>query len=194
MNSAGLIELTAAAVAKVREFAAGHPDAAGKMLRVYVQGGSRAEYEYGFTFDVPHAGDEVLPQGAIEVIVDRLSLLYMEGSRIDFVEDVRGSGFVVDNPNLPPLLRDPVAARIHGILNDRINPGIAAHGGWVRLIDYDNGRVFLKLGGGCQGCGMADVTLRQGIERVLREEVPEIVDILDATDHAAGTNPYYAGA
>lgn len=188
------VVLSAAAVAKVKEFAAAHPEAAGKMLRVYVQGGGRVEYEYGFTFDAPHAGDEVLQQNDIQVVVDRLSLMYLDGSTIDFVEDLRGSGFVVDNPNLPPLLRDPVAARIHAILKDRINPGIAAHGGWVQLIDYEEGRVLLKLGGGCQGCGMADVTLRQGIERILREEVPEIVEILDTTDHASGTNPYYTGA
>jgi len=188
------VSVTDAAVEKVKSFADEHPEAAGKLLRIYVQGGSKAEFEYGFTFDEPHGADERLSQGGIELLVDRLSLLYMQGSTVDFVEDLRGSGFVVDNPNTPPLLRDPVAARIHQILQDRINPGIASHGGWVSLIDYDAGRVFLQLGGGCQGCGMADVTLRQGIERILRDEVPEIVEILDTTDHASGTNPYYSSA
>ena len=186
------VRLTDAAAEKVKAFADEHSEAAGKLLRIYVQGGSKAEFEYGFTFDEPHSGDERLSQVGVELLVDRLSLMYMQGSTVDFVEDLRGSGFVVDNPNSPPLLRDPVAARIHQILQDRINPGIASHGGWVSLIDYDDGRVFLQLGGGCQGCGMADVTLRQGIERILRDEVPEIVEILDTTDHASGTNPYYS--
>lgn len=187
-----LVRLTDVAVEKVKAFAEQNPEAQGKYLRIYVQGGSKAEYEYGFTFDEPHSGDEILPQDGLKLLVDRLSLVYMQGSTVDFVEDLRGSGFVVDNPNTPPLLQDPVAARIHSLLQDRINPGIASHGGWVNLIDYDAGRVFLQLGGGCQGCGMADVTLRQGIERILREEVPEIVEVLDTTDHASGTNPYYS--
>lgn len=188
------VRLTDKAVRKVREFAEAHPEAAGKHLRIYLQGGSRASWEYGFTFDTPHPGDEVLSQGGLELIVDRMSLLYMEGSEVDFVEDVRGSGFVVENPNLPPLLRDPIAARIQKVLEERINPGVASHGGQVSLIDYEDGRVYLKLGGGCQGCGMADVTLRQGIEVILKEEVPEVQEILDTTDHASGSNPYYSSA
>jgi Fe/S biogenesis protein NfuA len=186
------VRLTEIAVEKVSAFADQNPEAQGKHLRIYVQGGSKAEFEYGFTFDEPHSGDEILRQDGLDLLVDRFSLLYMQGSTVDFVEDLRGSGFVVDNPNTPPLLQDPVAARIHQVLRDRINPGIASHGGWVNLIDYDAGRVYLQLGGGCQGCGMADVTLRQGIERILRDEVPEIVEVLDTTDHASGTNPYYS--
>lgn len=186
--------LTDEAKAKVREFAEQHPEAQGKLLRIYIQGGSKSAYEYGFTFDEPHAGDEVLDQGELQLVVDRFSLQYMEGSTIDFVEDVRGSGFVVDNPNKPPLLQDPVAERIHELIESRINPGVASHGGHVSLIDYDEGRVYLELGGGCQGCGMADVTLRQGIETMLRQEIPEITEIVDTTDHASGTNPYYSSS
>lgn len=188
------VRLTAAAEDKVRTFASEHPEAAGKQLRIYIQGGGRAAWEYGFTFDDPQDTDEVLRQREIELLVDRLSLTYMEGSEVDFVEDVRGSGFVVENPNQPPLLQDPVAARIQEILEQRINPGVASHGGNVSLIDYDDGTVYLKLGGGCQGCGMVDVTLRQGIEVILKEEIPEVVEVLDTTDHAAGSNPYYSSA
>ena len=186
------VRLTPKAIEKVLAFAAEHPDAADKQLRIYIQGGSRAAYEYGFTFEVPHEGDEVLHLAEMDLIVDRYSLMYLEGSEVDFVEDIRGSGFVVDNPNLPPLLSDPVAARIQQILTERVNPGVASHGGSVSLVDYEDGRVFLKLGGGCQGCGMVDVTLRQGIEVLLKEEIPEIVEVLDTTDHASGSNPYYS--
>lgn len=188
------VTLTDEAIAKVLEFAAEHPEAQGKHLRIYIQGGSKADYEYGFTFDEPNPGDEILDQGELDLLVDRYSLQYIEGSTVDFVEDVRGSGFVVDNPNKPPLLRDPVAERIQQLIESRINPGVASHGGHVSLIDYDDGRVYLELGGGCQGCGMADVTLRQGIETMLRQEIPEITEIVDTTDHAAGTNPYYSAS
>lgn len=188
------VTLTDEAIAKVLEFAANHPEAQGKRLRIYIQGGSKAAYEYGFTFDEPNPGDEILDQGELDLVVDRYSLQYMRGSTVDFVEDVRGSGFVVDNPNKPPLLQDPVAERIHEVIEQRVNPGVASHGGHVSLIDYDDGRVYLELGGGCQGCGMADVTLRQGIETMLRQEIPEIREIVDTTDHAAGTNPYYSSS
>ena len=188
------VVLTQAAMAKVREFAGQHEEASGKRLRIYIQGGSKASFDYGFTFDDAHSGDALIPQEKLEVLVDRFSLAYMEGSRVDFVEDVRGAGFVVDNPNRPPLMHDPVAAQIQELLDQRINPGVASHGGNVSLIDYDNGRVYLKLGGGCQGCGMVDVTLRQGIEVLLKQEIPEIVEVLDTTDHAAGSNPYYSSA
>ncbi len=186
------VRLTDAAITKVTEFAAQHDEAAGKYLRIFIQGGSKAAYEYGFTFDERHGGDEVLSQGGVELLVDQFSLMYMQGSEVDFVDDVRGSGFVVDNPNLPPLMQDPVAAKVQQILEERINPGVASHGGWVSLIDYEDGRVYLKLGGGCQGCGMVDVTLKQGIERVLKDEIPDVLEVLDTTDHASGTNPYFS--
>jgi Fe/S biogenesis protein NfuA len=186
------LTLTDRAVEKVLEFAGLHPEAEGKQLRVSIQGGSKAAYEYGFTFDDATAVDARLQQGAIEVLVDRLSLMYMGGSVVDFVEDLRGSGFVVDNPNLPPLMQDPIARRVNEILEQRISPSVASHGGSVQLIDYVDGRVYVQLGGGCQGCGMVDVTLKQGIEVLLREEIPEVVEVLDTTDHAAGSNPYYS--
>ena len=186
------VRLTDAAIAKVIEFAARHDEAAGKHLRIFIQGGSKAAYEYGFGFDERHGGDEVLAQGVVDLLVDQFSLMYMQGSEVDFVDDVRGSGFVVDNPNLPPLMQDPVAAKVQQILEERINPGVASHGGWVSLIDYEAGRVYLKLGGGCQGCGMVDVTLKQGIERVLKDEIPDVLEVLDTTDHASGTNPYFS--
>ena len=188
------ITLADKALAKVTEFAALHPEAEGKQLRVSIQGGSKANYEYGFTFDDAGPGDERLLQGSIEVLVDRFSLMYMTGSVVDFVEDLRGSGFVVENPNLTPLMQDPIARRVNQILEERISPSVASHGGSVRLIDYVEGRVYVQLGGGCQGCGMVDVTLKQGIEALLREEIPEVLEVLDTTDHASGSNPYYSSA
>jgi Fe/S biogenesis protein NfuA len=81
--------------------------------------------------------------------------------------------------------------RIQEMIDYQINPAVAGHGGFIEFIDYKEGVVYLRMGGGCQGCGMANVTLKQGIERMLREEIPEIQQIMDVTDHAGGSNPYY---
>jgi Fe-S cluster biogenesis protein NfuA len=80
--------------------------------------------------------------------------------------------------------------RVADLFEAEINPAIARHGGFVELLDVQDGVVMLRMGGGCQGCGMADVTLRQGIETALRQHVPEVAGIVDITDHSAGTNPY----
>ena len=80
------------------------------------------------------------------------------------------------------------------LLDREINPAIAAHGGWIQLLDVKDDVVYISMGGGCHGCGMADVTLRQGVEVRIKETVPDIRAVVDTTDHAGGTNPYYRGA
>jgi Fe-S cluster biogenesis protein NfuA len=92
---------------------------------------------------------------------------------------------------IPP---DQMRQKIQQILNDQINPGVASHGGFVELIDVADNNVFLRMGGGCQGCGAADVTLKMGVERLLREELPQIQNVFDTTDHGAGENPYYTAS
>lgn len=91
-------------------------------------------------------------------------------------------------------LPDPeeIKKRVQSVLDGEINPAVAAHGGWVELIDVNKNEVFIRMGGGCQGCGMADVTLKQGVEKSIRQAVPQIGAIMDTTDHATGRNPYYA--
>jgi len=83
---------------------------------------------------------------------------------------------------------------IDDLLAREINPAVASHGGWVELIDVKKNNVYIRLGGGCQGCGAADVTLKQGIEKAIRDLAPSVGEILDTTDHAAGRNPYYSPA
>ena len=90
-----------------------------------------------------------------------------------------------------PGLETPVGKAVREVLDSRINPSVAAHGGHIALIDVRGPRVYLRLEGGCQGCGMADVTLKQGIEVMIIDEVPGITGVVDVTDHAAGTNPFY---
>ena len=82
--------------------------------------------------------------------------------------------------------------KVQELIDTMINPAIANHGGFVELIDVQDNRVYVQMGGGCQGCGAADITLKAGIERLIKEELPEVAEVLDTTDHGAGSNPYYS--
>ena len=84
-----------------------------------------------------------------------------------------------------------IRKKVQRVLDTEINPAVGSHGGWVELIDVKTNSIYIRMGGGCQGCGSADVTLKQGIEKSIRDMVPQIGEILDTTDHAAGRNPYY---
>ncbi len=166
----------------------------GMAIRLAVQADGPAAFQYAMRFVPAHEKqdrDQTLESQGVLFYIDEESVPLISGASLDYIEGVEGAGFKFDNPNKPPLLNDPLAARVHQLLEERIKPGIAAHGGNVTLIDVQDGRVYLRLGGGCQGCGMADVTLKQGIEETLKQEIPEIREVLDTTDHASGTNPYY---
>lgn len=87
---------------------------------------------------------------------------------------------------------DQLRDKVQRIIDEQINPAVASHGGFITLLDVQGTTLYIKMGGGCQGCGQADVTLRQGIETALREQIPEIGEILDVSDHESGENPYYS--
>ena len=91
---------------------------------------------------------------------------------------------------IPPA--DEIRARVEDVLENEINPAVASHGGFVHLLDVRDNNLFIQMGGGCQGCGMANVTLKHGVESAIRQAIPEVGAILDVTDHAAGRNPYFA--
>ena len=88
-------------------------------------------------------------------------------------------------------MSEDLATKVQELIDSTINPAVAGHGGFVQLVEVKDNKVYLQMGGGCQGCGAADVTLKAGIERLIKEELPEIEEVLDSTDHASGTNPYY---
>lgn len=141
------------------------------------------------------ADDRIFDLGDFEVAVDPESAGLLEGATVDWVETLHGGGFKVDNPNIRPIgaeaAEGPLADRVRQVIEVQINPAIAGHGGAVSLVEVRDGVVYLEMQGGCQGCGMAAATLAQGIRRILMETVPEIEDIVDVTNHAAGVNPYY---
>ncbi|HET8984453.1 MAG TPA: NifU family protein [Trueperaceae bacterium] len=136
------------------------------------------------------ASDQVQDEGSFEVYLDSSSARQLDGATVDFVDGVMQSGFRVFFSS--PVWDDPVAQKVQDALDVHINPGVAGHGGSVTLVAVKDSAAIIRFGGGCQGCGAADVTLRQGIVRILKEQVPEITAVRDETDHDAGENPYYA--
>ncbi|QBB70578.1 NfuA family Fe-S biogenesis protein [Pseudolysobacter antarcticus] len=129
--------------------------------------------------------------------VDAASTCYLDNASIDYQNNSTGGQLTIKAPKIrgtPPDAEASLVERVRYLLVSEINPQIASHGGRVSLVEIDaEGVVYLQFGGGCQGCGNADVTLKQGIEKTLRERLPEITAVRDATDHAKGVNPYYQG-
>lgn len=187
------LTVTDAAADKIRaaKSSEGSEDVA---LRVTAsEDGAKFRYELKLVAtDSKEADDSVIRLGEIDLYLDRESALRLHGATLDYVEDISGSGLKFENPNQTTLARHPLAGRVQELLDDRINPGLASHGGVVSLVDIQETRVVLRFGGGCQGCGMADLTLKQGVSAQLKQQIPEITEVIDVTDHAAGENPYYA--
>ena len=187
------LNVTEAATAKIlaAKEAEGPPDVA---LRVVArEEGARFRYELKLVgVDSKDDSDRVLELGEISLYLDTQSAANLAGATLDYVDDISGSGLKFDNPNKTTLARNPLAARVQEVLDDRVNPGLASHGGNVSLMGVEGSRVVLQFGGGCQGCGMVDTTLRDGVFATLQQLLPEIAEVVDITDHEAGENPYYA--
>lgn len=165
----------------------------GVRLSIAGRGPGGFQYDMGLIkLDEAGPEDQVIDAGPFRVFVDPASLGNLQGSTIDLVDNHGQSALKIDNPN--PIWADPVAMSVQRVLDDEINPNIAGHGGWVQLLDVRSGTAYVQMGGGCQGCGMASVTLKQGVEVAIKRAVPEILAVLDTTDHASGTNPFYQPA
>lgn len=186
------IRFSEAARSKLVEVLQGYPEEVAG-LRLKIIGRNSDSFEHVLT--IVELGVEPQDDAEIEFPDFRL---YVEGDRVN---DLKGttihyqfkgpnvSGLEFENPN--PVWSDPLALQIQRIFDDQINPQIAAHGGYVQLLDVQGSRAFIEMGGGCQGCGMANVTLKQGIEVAVKEQIPEIEELVDITDHASGENPFY---
>ncbi len=196
-----LLVITDAAREKVMEVRANEPDPDALALWLEVSGLSGNSYTYDMYFrrlDEAGADDAVQPHDDLPVVVPAESVDKIRGATLD----LSGGGMVLDNPNTPsPTMggpkgdvSGPVAQKVIQVLDQQVNPSIAAHGGHAELVAVEDDVAYLRLGGGCVGCGMASVTLTQGIEVAIFEAVPEIHSVVDVTDHASGTNPYYEAA
>ncbi len=136
--------------------------------------------------------------GQFSVLVDEASIDRLDGAKVDFIETIQESGFqITPDPetakaaveNAGP--QGALADRVSQILETEINPAIASHGGVINLVDVQGTEIFIEMAGGCQGCAMSRMTLRQGVERMVSQAVPEVTAIHDVTDHDSGDNPYF---
>ncbi len=201
----GVLTITPEARTTVLDVLAKEPDAESLALWLEVSGEANGAWAYDMYFQAlsdATVEDVVQSDERLPVVVPATSVDRLRGATLDFSTDGTGEGgLVIVNPNTPPVrqppaapeldLSDPMAQRVVAVLDEQVNPSIAAHGGRADLVAVEDSSVYLRLSGGCQGCGMAKATLSQGIEVILREAIPEIVRIVDVTDHADGTNPYY---
>jgi len=192
--------VTPDAIARILELRQAEDDPSSLALRVEVTGTSGVEYAYDLTFDPIAEADDadaIYQQDALPVIVPAGSIEQLTGATLD-VPAGGGPGLVLRNPNRPdPLsgkhleLTGTIAEQVEQLLKEQINPALAAHGGYAELKGVEDDKVYVTMGGGCQGCAVSAMTLRDGIARSIKEAIPAVTEVIDTTDHDAGENPYY---
>lgn len=141
-------------------------------------------------------GDVVLDFEDFVVLVPPDSAGRLEGATVDYVERVNESGFEVRpapraTPGRSGPPQGPLADRVREVLETQVNPAVAAHGGEITLVDVQGTEIYIEMSGGCQGCALSRMTLKQGVERMVRQAVPEVTVVYDVTDHSSGVNPFY---
>lgn len=209
-NDTGVLEVTDRALSEILDIRSQEPEPEKLALWVEISGVSGNNYSYDVYFQNKSDAsrdDAVVELGGIAVIVPSTSIASISGSKLDLGGDDGSGGLIIVNPNSPvsddlPLpeellnadLSSPAAQEIIRVLQEEINPAIASHGGRADLVAVSDATAYLRLSGGCQGCGMASVTLSQGIEVAIKEAVPEITAVKDVTDHLHGSNPYYGAS
>lgn len=199
-----IIEVTPAAIAELVQLRDDEPDADRLGLRLEIISEAGEEFRYDLSFDVvttaaitdevrTHTGD-----GGVElkVIIPGKDVDSMRGAVLDKTER---QGLVIRNPNKPDvptvegLVRDDeLSAEIEAVVAADVNPALAAHGGFVTYVGHDGeGTAYLTMGGGCHGCSMSRMTMLDGVQTMLVEQVPGVERVKDLTDHASGENPFY---
>ena len=174
-------------------------DAEVRGIRVFINdpGTPRAETCIAYCRDADiREGDEPreFPRG-FKAWIEGRSIPFLEEALVDYAQDRMGGQLTIKAPNakVPMVNEDsPLNERINYYLQTEINPGLASHGGQVSLVDVvEEGIAVLRFGGGCQGCGMVDMTLKDGVEKTLMERIPELKGVRDVTDHSNRENAYY---
>jgi Fe/S biogenesis protein NfuA len=202
-----IISVSPEALEKVLEIRSQEPDADQLALMIEITGIQGVQYSYDLAFtpiDERGENDVLEHHGDLAILIPAKDVENLQGASLAMSSDPARPGLAMNNPNspspavsaaeVPGDLEGPLAERVGYVLENQINPAIASHGGAARLVSVEGSSVYLELMGGCQGCGMAAVTLKQGIERILVSAVPEVTEVIDVTDHASGSDPYYASA
>jgi len=167
-------------------------------LRISIAGGTPLSPNFELTLVGPddiRESEQKVDVGDVTIVIEEEFRPRLEGATVDFVQRVNESGFEVKLAKTVklPTLDGPLADRVKSVLDAEINPAIASHGGSITLVGVEGTEIYLEMGGGCQGCAMSRMTLRQGVERMVRQAVPEVTVIHDVTDHSSGENPFFEG-
>ncbi len=171
------------------------PEVVGVRMFINQPGTPKAETCIAYCRADDKRGDDLVQEfPKLTAYFERRSVPFLEDAFVDFAKDRMGGQLTIKAPNakLPRVSEgSPLEDRINYLLYNEINPSLASHGGEVSLIEITEDSVaILKFGGGCQGCGMADVTLKQGIEKTLLENIPELKGVRDVTDHSDRSHAY----
>jgi Fe/S biogenesis protein NfuA len=205
-GSTSILAVTDEALQKVLGFREQAPNPDRQAMWIEITGISGGEWTYNMSLrPLEEAGpdDVVEAHGDLTLVVPAPDVDKLRGATIEWSGDLfagglRLTGLTSPSPavgrDAPADLTGDVAQRVLQVLDQQVNPAIAAHGGRADLVAVEDEAAYLRLSGGCQGCGMATVTLGQGIEVAIKDNVPEIRQVVDVTDHAAGSNPYFESA
>lgn len=202
-DEAQVLRITEVALAKVLEVRDGEDDPTSLALRIEITGVNGPEYTYDLAFEPledAEPDDHRQAVGDLAVVIPADSVDRMRGATLDVPSAAGQAGLVIRNPNRPnPLigatdltLEGDAAEKVQQLLAEAINPSLAAHGGFASLVGVDGSTAYLTMGGGCQGCSLSQATMVEGIATAIREAIPEITEVVDATDHSLGENPFYS--
>ncbi len=194
-----VLTVTQAALSKLLELRDEEPEGDRLGVRVEILSDEGQDFTYDLAFQIitkADITDLVRNHGGLRVIVPAKDAVHLEGATLDYEAD----GLVLRNPNRPKplllgalILDDDTALQVRAVIDNDINPALDAHGGFVTLLGHDGeGRAYLTMGGGCHGCSMSRMTMLQGVQAGIKEAVPAIEKVVDATDHATGENPFYS--
>lgn len=191
-----MLNITDAAVQYLSELLA-KQNVPGMSVRVFITQPGTPYAETCLAYCRPeevNTNDEIMDLDDLRVYLDKQSVLYMEDAKIDFAKDKMGGQLTIKAPNakMPKVNDDsPLEEQITYILYNEVNPGLASHGGEVKLVELtEEGLAILEFGGGCQGCSAVDITLKEGIEKTLLEKLPQLKGVRDVTDHTKADNAY----
>lgn len=196
------ITITERAHEQIMELLAAEEDADALGLRIEVTGIRGADFTYDLAFEpVADAGDDDhrYDDRGLTVVIPAESVANLRGATLDLPSSASQGGLVLRNPNRPttPRLGDAIELsgtpeeKIRQLLDEQVNPALASHGGYATLVKVEGTTAHVSMGGGCQGCAVSAMTLRDGIQAAILASVPEITEVVDTTDHAAGENPFY---
>ncbi len=199
MSESTVLSIEPKALDMVKELRDNEPGDGEFALSIEVTGFKGPQFSYELAF-VPLADKA---DNWVEERHDDLAVIFpkADSGKLDgAVLEMTDQGLAMNNPNRPATpsmsapagdLSGPLVDQINQVITEQVNPAIAAHGGGAELVSVDGTIAYLRLFGGCQGCGLAQVTLKQGIERILLESIDELTQVVDVTDHASGDDPYY---